>query len=34
MTKGEHVCHLRGHNSAIMTGIKILVPLSIYQMHV
>ena len=23
MTKGEHVCFLRGHNSIIKTGIKI-----------
>ena len=23
MAKGEHVCHLRGHYSAIMTRIKI-----------
>ena len=29
-TKGEHVRHLRGHNSEIMTWVKILFPLSMY----
>ena len=27
MTESEHVCRLRGHNSAIMIWIKILFPL-------